>query len=371
MSSKILIEFEKVLQVVMTVLKVSIPTRSISRRKLNTHPIKESSMYKQRANHIWMKISICVAIFASINCVFAQTNFPQKPVSLVVPYPAGASVDAVARYIAEQLGNRLGQPVVVDNRGGANGAIAMEYVAKAPADGYTLIMALDSQLSINPNLYSAIRYDPVKDFAPIMLVATAPYVLFTNPQTGIKSVSDLIATARKPGKTINYTSSGVGSGGHLAAALLEGDSKVDMTHIPNKVTANALRDVAENECQFLFITYASGKPLVDSGKLIPIAVSSPVRMKQLPNLPTVGETLSGFQASATGGILAPARTPAHVVEKIRAELEKIVTTPEFEKKLETFGMQSSSIGPDGYAKTISSDLAKWKKLIAERRISVN
>lgn len=302
---------------------------------------------------------------------FAQADYPTKPITLVVPYPAGASVDSVGRFIAEQLGKRLGQNVVVDNRGGANGSIGMEYVAKAPADGYTLVMALDSQLSINPNLYSAVRYDPVKDFAPIMLVATAPYVLFTNPKAGIKSVPDLIALARKPGNPVNYTSSGVGSGGHMAAALLESDAKVDMTHVPNKATSAALRDVAENDAQFLFITWASGKPLVDTGKLVPVAVSAPSRMKQLPNVPTVAETVPGFQAIASGGILAPARTPAPIVEKLRAELEKIVSSPEFEQRLETFGMHSANIGPDGYAKTISSDLAKWKKVIADRRITVN
>lgn len=302
---------------------------------------------------------------------FAQADYPQKPITLVVPYPAGASVDAVARYLAEQLSKRLGQSVVVDNRGGANGAIGMEYVAKAPADGYTLIMALDSQLSINPNLYSALRYDPVKDFAPIMLVASAPFVLFTNPQTGIKSVPDLIAAAKRPGKGINYTSSGIGSGGHLAAALLESDAKVDMTHVPNKATAAALRDVAENDSQILFITWASGKPLVDTGKLIPIAVSDTARMKLLPNVPTVAETIPGFQVGATGGILAPANTPARVIEKLRSELDRIVRTPEYEKRLETFGMQSTAIGPDGYAKIITTDLAKWKRVIAERRITAN
>lgn len=301
----------------------------------------------------------------------AQTDYPKKTVSIVVPYPAGASVDAVARYLADQLGKSLGQTFIVDNRGGANGAIGMEYAAKAPPDGYTLVMALDSQLSINPNLYSTVRYDPVKDFTPIMLLATAPYVLFTNPKTGIKSVPDLLALAKKPGKSVNYTSSGVGSGGHMAAALLESDASVQMTHIPNKATATALRDVAEDDAQILFITYASGKPLVDSGKLVPVAVTSATRMKQLPNLPTVAETVPGFQVVASGGILAPAHTPAPIVEKLRAALAKIVTSPEYEKRLEAFGMESASIGPEGYAKTISSDLAKWKKLIAEHHITVN
>jgi len=311
------------------------------------------------------------ASLLAVSQVAAQTDYPQKPVTLVVPYPAGASVDAVARYIAEQLGQRLGQAVVVDNRGGANGTIGMDSVAKAAPDGYTLVMALDSQLSINPNLYSTVRYDPVKDFAPIMLLATAPYVLFTNNQSGIKSLPDLIALGRKPGQSVNYTSSGIGSGGHLAAALLEGDAKLNLTHVPNKATSAALRDVSENDSQFLFITYASGKPLVDKGKLVPIAVTSASRMKQLPEVPTVAETIPGFQAGASGGILAPARTPAPILEKLRAALATIASSPEYEKKMESFGMQAASVGPDGYAKTISGDLAKWKNVIAERKITAN
>lgn len=247
----------------------------------------------------------------------------------------------------------------------------MESVAKAVPDGYTLIMALDSQLSINPNLYTSVRYNPIKDFAPIMMVATAPFVMFTNPKAGLKSVADVIALAKKSGDTVNYTSSGVGSGGHLAAALLESDAKVSMTHVPNKATSAALRDVAENECQFLFITYASGKPLVDAGKLIPIAVSAPSRIKQLPNVPTVAETIPGFQAGAAGGILAPAKTPAPIIEKLRAEIQKIVTSPEYAKKLETFGMETTNVGPDGYARVIASDLDKWRKVIKERNITVN
>lgn len=311
------------------------------------------------------------AFLAAAPLALAQTDYPNKPIKLVVPYPAGASVDSAARFIAEKLGNRLGQPIVIDNRGGANGAIGMEYVAKSPADGYTLIMALDSQLSINPNLYKSLPYDPVKNFAPIMLVAAGPYVLFTNPQSGIKSVPDAIAQAKKTDKPINYTSSGVGSGGHLAAALLESDAKISMTHVPNKTTGNALRDVAENDCQLFFVTYASGKPMVDNGKLIPIGVTSPTRMKQLPNVPAIAETIPGYQTGATGGILAPAGTPAPIVEKLRAELEKIVATPEFEKQLDMMGMQPANLGPEAYAKTITSDLARWKKLIADRKIAIN
>jgi len=310
------------------------------------------------------------AMFAS-GFAHAQAAFPRQPIRLVVPYPTGAGIDTVARQLAEPLAHQLGQPVIVDNRGGANGGIGMEYAAKAPADGYTIVLALDAQYAINPNVYKSLPYDPIKDFTPIMLIGSVSYVLVTSPQSGIKSAADIIDRARKPDQRMNYTGSGVGSGGHMAGALLESLGRVTMTHIPNKSTPSALRDVAEGEVQFVFVTYGACKPLIDAGKLIPIGVSGPKRMAVLPNVPTVAESVPGFETVASYGLFVTAGTPPRAVENLHAAMGQVMAMPAYQQKLAAIGIEPIGIGPQAFAAHITKDLAKWKAIVTEKGITVN
>lgn len=316
----------------------------------------------------------CIAWMTALGApgaLMAQADFPRQTVRLVLPYPAGGGIDAVGRPLAEQLGQRLGQSVVVDNRGGANGAIGMEAVAKSPPDGHTIVLALDAQFAINPTIYKSLPYDPQKDFAPITLIGTVPYILATNPQSGIKSVADLLELSRKSSQKLNYASSGVGSGAHMAAALLESMAKVSMTHIPNKSTTSSMRDVAENDCQIVFVTYGAAKPLFDAGKLIPIGVTGSKRMALLPSVPTVGETVPGFETGAAYGLFAPAATPPRVIDRLFAEVQQVIQSAAYQQRISSVGVEVVGLAPAAFAAHITKDLAKWKSIVSEKGISAN
>ncbi|HEY4137833.1 MAG TPA: tripartite tricarboxylate transporter substrate binding protein, partial [Casimicrobiaceae bacterium] len=271
---------------------------------------------------------VVVAPFAT-----GQSTYPTKPVRLVVPFPAAGTTDIIARATAQKLSEAWGQQVIVDNRPGAAGNIGSELVAKSAPDGYTLLMGTVGTHAINPSLYAKMPYDHVKDFAPVILVAGVPNVLVVNPELPVKSVPELIAYAKaNPGK-LNFASSGSGTSIHLSGELFKAMTGVQMTHVPYKGSAPALTDLVGGQVQLMFDNLPSSLAFIKAGKLRAIAVTSKARAAALPDVPTVAESIPGFEASSWFGILAPAGTPPDIIARINGEVTRWLATPEAKDKL--------------------------------------
>jgi tripartite-type tricarboxylate transporter receptor subunit TctC len=298
---------------------------------------------------------------------WAQAPYPNHPVRIVVPFPAGGTTDILAREVAQTLSQSLGQPFVVDNRPGAGGNIGSDIVAKAAPDGYTLLMGTVGTHAINPSLYAKMPYDHVKDFAPVILVAGVPNVLEINPSLPVHSVQELIAYAKaNPGK-INFASSGSGTSIHLSGELFKTMTGVQMTHVPYKGSAPALQDLVGGQVQIMFDNLPSSLALIKAGKLKPLAVTSAARSTVLPDVPTVAEAgVPGFEASSWFGLLAPAGTPKDIVAKLNANVAKWLATPEAKEKLAAQGaIVASGLTPEDFAKHIATETTKWAKVVKE------
>jgi len=302
-----------------------------------------------------------VAIAAT--CASAQ-NYPNKPIRLVVPFPAAGTTDILARDVGQRLTQVLGQSVVVDNRAGAAGNIGSDIVAKSAPDGYTLLMCTVSTHAINPGLYSKLPYDHVKDFAPVILVARVPNVLEVNPGVPVNSVADLIKLAKeKPGQ-INFASSGSGTSIHLSGELFKTMAGVDMVHVPYKGSAPAVTDLVGGQVQVMFDNLPSSLAQIKAGKLRAVAVTSAQRAPALPNVPTIAESgLPGFEATSWFGVLAPAGTPPEIIRRLNAEIDKWLQSPEGKEKLLAQGAVPAGGSPDEFAVYIRSETDKWAKVI--------
>jgi len=291
-------------------------------------------------------------------------NYPNKPIRMVSPFAAGGGVDFTARFIGQKISEGLGQTVVVENRAGAGGAIGTEFVAKAPPDGYTLLLGSAGPMTILPGLTAKLPYDPLKDFAPITLVTSMPFVLVVHPSLPVKTVKELLALARaKPGQ-LNFGSPGNGTTTHLAEELLKMSANVDMVHVPYKGVAPALTDLLAGQVQFMSGDLSTVMPQVRAGKLRAIAVTSSKRSAQVPDLPTIAEGgLPGYDASGWFGVLAPAATPVDLVTRLHAVIVKGISTPEARERLASLGGDVVGNTPAEYAVFLRADLAKWSKLI--------
>jgi tripartite-type tricarboxylate transporter receptor subunit TctC len=308
--------------------------------------------------------SVAIATFASLAC--AQTAYPSKPVRLVVPFPAGGTTDILARAVAQRLTETTGQSFVVDNRAGAGGNIGADQVAKAPPDGYTLLMGTVGTHAINASLYAKMPYDHVRDFAPIILVAGVPNVLVVNPALPVNSVQELIAYGKaNPGK-LNFASSGNGTSIHLSAELFKTMTGVQMAHVPYKGSAPALVDLAGGQVQLMFDNLPSALALIKAGKLKALAVTSLQRSTVLPDVPTLAESgLPGFEASSWFGLLAPAGTPKDILAKISGEVAKWLATPEAKEKLAAQGAIPAGLPSDEFARHIATETVKWQKVVKD------
>ncbi len=289
----------------------------------------------------------------------------------MLPYPPGGGTDIIARPLAQRLSEQWKQQVVVDNRGGANGNIGMELVAKSPPDGHTLVLALTAQLAVNPALYERLPYDPVRDFEPVTLLGTGPYVLLVHPSLPVKTVKELVALARaRPGQ-IAYGSAGNGSGAHLAAELFNGTAGVKMTHVPYKGGGPGLVDLAAGNIQLMFATWLSSKPLVDGGRLRPLAVSTARRLAGLP-LPTVAESgLPGFDAGVWYAVLAPAGTPRELTQRIHGEIVRANQHEEMKAVYARAAIEPLNGGPEDLAKFLKEELAKWARVVKAAKVQVD
>jgi len=290
-------------------------------------------------------------------------GYPTKLVRMVVPFPAGGSTDIVARAISQKLSETWGHPVVVENRAGGGTTIGTDAVAKAAPDGYTLLMA-PAPFTINPSLLKKLPYDTIGDFAPVTLVYTTPLVLVVYPGVPAKSVSELIALAKAKPRQLNFGSSGTGGSNHLAGELFNAMAGVKMIHIPYKGNAPALADLVGGHVDAVFNGLTSAVSLVKSGKLRALAVTSLSRAEVLPGIPTLDESgLKGFEAVAWSGIIAPARTPREVIDRIYADSKKIIQMPEFRERLKDEGSDPVGNTPEEYAAFIRAEIAKWAKVI--------
>jgi tripartite-type tricarboxylate transporter receptor subunit TctC len=306
--------------------------------------------------------AIAAALLTGSPLVAAE--YPSKPITLVVPYAAGGGNDVIARIVAERMSVNLGQPIVIENRGGAGGTIATRQVAKAEPDGYTLLIATSS-LAINPSLYPNAGYDPRKDFAPIGLIASSSNVVLVHPSVPAKSIAELIALAKQQPGTLTFASTGTGSSVHLAAELFAGMAGIKINHVPYKGSGPALNDLLGGHVTMMFGTMASAVGLVrDGGKVRALAVTGASRSPLFPDLPTVAEAgLPGYEAVLHYGIVAPAATPRPAVEKLNAALNAALANDEVKKKLLVDGAEPLPTSPDAYAADIAREEAKWSEII--------
>jgi tripartite-type tricarboxylate transporter receptor subunit TctC len=296
-------------------------------------------------------------------CVYAQP-YPSKPIRLIAPFAAGGGADYVARVAGQKIGAALGQPVVIDNRGGAGGAIGTELAARSPADGYTLLLGSQGPFAILPVISPRLAYDPIRDFAPVTVVCSFPFVLVVYPALPVKSVQELIALAQaKPGQ-LNFGSPGNGSTTHLANELLKVLAKIDVVHVPYKGVAPAVADVLAGQLQFMSGDLSTLMPQVKAGKLRALAITGAKRSPLVPELPTVAEAgLPGYEASGWFGVIAPASTPREIVARLNAVLVAGLTQTDARERLAALGGEVVANTPTEFAARIKEDLAKWRKLV--------
>lgn len=308
------------------------------------------------------RATMLVALTAGSTQIHAQ-NYPNRPIRLVIAQTVGGNADFVARQFGERLAQRFGQQVVADNRPGGGGIIGPETVARAAADGYTLLLAPTS-FGINPALHPKLPYDPMRDFAPISLLASSSAVVVVSPQIAAKTIGELVALAKsQPGK-LHFGSSGMASSNHLAGELFKHMAGIDTVHVPYKGAPPALVDLVSGRIQFMFASPPSVMSLVRSGKLKAIATTGTKRAAQLPDLPTVAESgVPGYQSTIWQSLLAPAKTPGTIVKRLHAEVADIARQPEMKEKLIVDGSEAIGGTPQELADHIAGEIARWTKVI--------
>jgi tripartite-type tricarboxylate transporter receptor subunit TctC len=310
-----------------------------------------------RLSRALLTLSLCVLQLGGH--VHAADPYPTRNVVIVNPWAAGGPSDAIIRPIAQQLASRLGQPVVVENKAGATGTIGAAAVAKAPADGHTLFFAHVNPIAISPSLPQKLPYDPVKDFAPITLIASGPAVLVVRSDFPAKTLGEFIAYARtNPGK-VSYGSVGIGSNTHLAGSLLGHMAKADLLHVPYKGSATIQTDILGGSLTTGFVTLSGALGLIQDGRLRALAVSTGKRSSVLPDVPAVAESLPGFEINGWYGLMAPAHTPADVIKRLHAEVTAILRTPEITARFKEGGMEPSPTTPEAFAEYIQAEQARW------------
>ena len=298
-------------------------------------------------------------------------TYPDKPIRIVSPFPVGGIADTFAREIGKRLTEAWGQPVVVDNRTGAGGNIGADIVAKSAPDGYTLVIGNIGTHAVNVSLFPSMPFDTIKDFTPIVHVLDAEGLLVVNPSITATTVPELIALARsQPGK-LSYGSGGIGTTSHLAGELFKSMTKVDIVHVPYKGNVPAITDLLGGQTSMAFATMPTVLPQVRAGKLRPLAVLGTARSPALPDVPTVGETVPGFEVSNWIGLFGPAGTPPAIVARLNAEVQKIMRSPDIQKRLETEGAKFIPMTPEEFANFQKAELTKWAKTIKDANIKVD
>ena len=317
-------------------------------------------------------VILAAGLLATAGATLAQPAWPARPVRLVVTFPPGGSSDAAARIVAPRLAERLGQPVVVDNRPGAGGGVGLDLVAKAPADGYTIVLASAGGLTANPTLYKQLSYNPARDFAPITLFGTSPFVLLAHPSVPASTVDELLKAARsQPGK-FSYASGGNGTAMHLSGELLKSMGQARIVHIPYRGSGPALMAVMSGETQLAIADLATVAGQLKSGRVKVLGVLGKERSALVPQFPTLSESgLGGFESSGWFAVLAPAATPASIVQRLNAEITAVLRSAEVRERFAAAGLEPLASTPQELAEFMKSETVKWGNVIRESGATVD
>jgi len=319
--------------------------------------------------YVWIPTLIALACAFTAN---AQQNFPSRPVRVVVFVPAGCGADLLARIMGQKLGEALGQTVVVDNRAGMGGVIATSLVAKAAPDGYTLLQAGITTHGIGPHLYPNVPYEAQKDFAPIVLSATLPIFLVVNAQLPVKSVSELIALAKAKPDSISFASPGTGSAPHLVGELFKIVTSIPSVHVPYKGSGTAAPDLAAGHVQFMFDAIAGHQPFIQTGRVRALAVTSAARLPVFPDVPTMKELgFARVDGTVWYGLMAPARTPRHIIAKLNAESNRVLAMPDVKEKLTRAGIDAAGGTPEEFGQFIRAEFDKWGPVVKAAGVKAN
>ena len=307
---------------------------------------------------------IAALFFIAASAASCAQGYPSRSIRIVVAFPPGGTSDVVARTLAQKLNESFGQPVIVENRPGAGGNLGAEFVAKAPADGYTLFVCTPAELAINVSLYGKLPYEPIKDFTPVTLATSAPLILVVHPALPVKTVRELIALAKSRPRELNFGSAGSGSSPHMAMELLRESAGIQINHIPYKGTAPAITDLLGGHIQVFFAGMPPALPQVRAGKLRALAVTTAKRTLLMPQLPTVAESgLRGFVIDNWQGVLLPANTPRDIVARLNSEIVKILALPDVKQRLSEQGAEPAGTTPEQFAAYIRSEIDKYAGII--------
>ena len=321
-----------------------------------------------------LSVAIGLVALGSAQSALAQnpaSDYPNKPVTIIVGFPPGTATDSVGRVLAERLAQRLGKPFIIDNKSGQGGSIGAAAAAKAAPDGYTLIISATAPMATNPHLYTNLSYDSLRDFAPIGLLSWLPFALVVNSNSKIKTFQDFLVQAKAQPGAINYASIGNGTTSHLLMTMLMQNTGAKLNHIPYKGSAQAQTDLIGGQVEMTFDTMVSVMPHVKSGRLRALAVSTLARSKYAPEIPSLNELgVTGFDAGAWLGLLAPAGTPKPIVDKLNLELNAVLDEPETQNRLLAMGAEILKSTPDQFAVYIKSEHAKWGKLVRETGVKI-
>ncbi|MDN3986048.1 Bug family tripartite tricarboxylate transporter substrate binding protein [Zwartia vadi] len=308
-------------------------------------------------------VSVALLVGAGFSALTAAQNFPEKTVTLVVPYPAGGATDVIGRMVAEKLPAQWKQPVVVTNRPGAGTTVAAESVARAPGDGYTLYITTAAH-TISASLYGKLKYDPIKDFAPITLISTIPLVMVANPSLPVNSLADLIQYAKAQKNGLTMASPGNGTPQHLAGELFKAKTGTPLTHVPYKGDTPMLTDLLGGQVQVAFVTLSAALPYINSGKLKPIALAHPTRVAAISSVPTMAEAgVPDFTAATWFGIYGPGTMSDALSQKISADIQKIVADPAMTQRLREMGGEVNNSSPEAFQKVIASEVKNWSEAV--------
>jgi len=317
------------------------------------------------------KLALALALTLVSAAAAPADDYPTRPIRLIVPFAAGGAADSVARIIGKRVGDALGQTFVIEDRGGGGGIIGTELVKNADADGYTLLLGQSGPISINPGIYPKLSYDPEKDFVPITMTTSYPYIVVVNPSLGVKTLQELVALAKSRPGQLNYGTAGVGASNHLVTELFDSRAGIKMTHIPYRGTSPAVADLIAGQVQVVFADPVSALSQVNAGSLIAIAVTSKERAPVAPDVPTISESgYPGFDAIAWHGIMAPAGTPPAIVGRLNTEIVKALKDPQTAKLIEAQSIQVVGNSSEAFAGFIKQDIAVWKDVARQAKVEV-
>lgn len=319
-----------------------------------------------------MKTLLAAALATTALALPAQAQtFPDRPIKIIVPFGPGGFTDVAARILQKELAPAIGQAVFIENKPGAGSTIGTAEVSKAKPDGYTLVMISTAHV-ISPHLYKQMPYDALRDFAPVMKIAEGPYVLVVHPSLGVKSVAELVALAKaQPGK-VDYASSGNGSAQHLVGALFTTMAGANLTHVPYKGSSQAMNDLIGGQVKVSFVGVPNALPNLASGKLKALGVSTAKRYSEMPDVPTIAEAgVPGYDATIWLGLLAPPGTPREIVQKLNADITKILSTPDARKLMASAGVDVATSTPEEFARLMATEMDRWGKVVCETGATVN